>query len=106
MTLKWYATLHHPKMYPHIKFGIPTSKSKGDMHRTRSGTDGRTHGRMDGQCDYYMPPKVPLVKFPLLVERNFVSPKIPCPNEFPGGFLNTIRKHPRWINPEKEIPCA
>ena len=32
------------------KFGIPTSKNIGDMHRTRSGTDI--------QCDYYMPPKV------------------------------------------------
>ena len=36
-------------MHPHIKFGIPTSKNIGDMHRTRSGMDGRT----DGQCDYY-----------------------------------------------------
>ena len=53
---KWYATLCHPKMHPHTKFGIPTSKNVGDMHRTRSGTDGQ----MDGQCDYYMPPKVPL----------------------------------------------
>ena len=52
VTRKWYATLRHPKMYPHTKFGIPTSKNIGDMHRTRSGTDG--------QCDYYMPPKVPL----------------------------------------------
>ena len=32
-------------MHPHIQFGIPTSKNIGDMHRTRSGTDG--------QCDYY-----------------------------------------------------
>ena len=24
-------------------------------------TDGRTDGRRDGQCDYYMPPKIPLV---------------------------------------------
>ena len=42
MTQKWYATLRHPKIHPHIKFGIPTSKIIGDMHRTRSGTDGRT----------------------------------------------------------------
>ena len=34
-------------MQPHIKFGIPTSKNVGDMHRTRSGTDGRTDGRTD-----------------------------------------------------------
>ena len=30
---------------PHIKFGIPTSKNIGDMHRTQSGTDGH--------CDNY-----------------------------------------------------
>ena len=42
MTKKWYATLRHPKMHPHIKFGIPTSKNIGDMHRTRSGMDRRT----------------------------------------------------------------
>ena len=41
-TRKWYATLHHPKMHPHTKFGIATSKNIGDMHRTQSGTDGRT----------------------------------------------------------------
>ena len=52
VTRKWYPTLRHPKMHPHTKFGIPTSKNIGDMHRARSGTDG--------QCDYYMPPKVPL----------------------------------------------
>ena len=23
---KWYVTLCHPKMHPHTKFGIPTSK--------------------------------------------------------------------------------
>ena len=45
VTKKWYTTLRHPKMHPHIQFGIPTSKNIGDMHRTRSGTDG--------QCDYY-----------------------------------------------------
>ena len=42
VTPKWYVTLRHPKMHPHIKFGIPTLKNLGDMHRTRSGTDGRT----------------------------------------------------------------
>ena len=41
-TRKWYVTLRHPKMHPHTKFGISTSKNIGDMHRTRSGTDGRT----------------------------------------------------------------
>ena len=59
VTQKWYATLHHPKMYPHTKFGIPTSKNIGDMDRTLK-RDGQTDGRTDGQCDYYMPPKVPL----------------------------------------------
>ena len=34
VTQKWYATLRHPKMYPHTKFGIPTSKNIGDMDRT------------------------------------------------------------------------
>ena len=55
VTRKWYATLRHPKMYPHTKFGIPTSKNIGDMDRSRK-RDGRT----DRQCDYYVPPKVPL----------------------------------------------
>ena len=58
VTQLWYATLCHPKMHPHTKFEIPTSNNIGDMHRTRSGTDGHTDGRTDGQCDYYMPPKV------------------------------------------------
>ena len=51
VTRKWYATLSHPKMHPHTKFGIPTSKNIEDMmHRTRSGTDSAIT----------MPPKVPL----------------------------------------------
>ena len=41
VTRKWYATLRHPKMNAHTKFGIPTSKNIGDMDRTRKG-DGRT----------------------------------------------------------------
>ena len=40
MTRKWYVTLRDSKMYPHTKFGIPTSKNIGDMDRTRKG-DGR-----------------------------------------------------------------
>ena len=51
VTKKWYATLRHPKMHPHTKFRIPTSKNIEDMDRTR---------KRDGQRDYYMPPKVPL----------------------------------------------
>ena len=61
VTRKWYATLRHPKMHTHTKFGIPTSKNIGDMDRTRKRdghTDGHTDGLTDGQCDYYMPPKV------------------------------------------------
>ena len=42
VTRKWYATLGHPKMHPHPKFGIPTSKNIGDMHRIKR--DGRTDG--------------------------------------------------------------
>ena len=57
VTQKWYLTLRHPKMHPHIKFGIPTSKNIGDMHRTQSGTDGwtdivitiKTDTKRDGQ---------------------------------------------------------
>ena len=49
VTRKWYATLCHLKMHPHTKFGIPTSKNIGDMHRTRSGTDGLTDGLTDGR---------------------------------------------------------
>ena len=44
VTQKWYATLRHPKMYPHTKFGIPTPKNIGDMDRTRK-RDGWTDGR-------------------------------------------------------------
>ena len=41
VTRKWYATLRHPKMYQHTKFGIPTSKNIEDMDRTRK-RDGQT----------------------------------------------------------------
>ena len=34
VTQKWYVTLCHPKMHLHTKFGIPISKSIGDMHQT------------------------------------------------------------------------
>ena len=56
MTQRWCVTLCHPMTHPHTKFGIPTPKNIGDMHRTRSGTDWRT----EGHCDYFMPPKIPL----------------------------------------------
>ena len=35
VTGKWNATLCHPKMHPHTKFGIPTSKDIRDMLRTQ-----------------------------------------------------------------------
>ena len=50
VTRKWYVTLHHPKMHPHTKLGIPTSKNIGD---------NAPDTKQDGQY-YYMPPKVPL----------------------------------------------
>ena len=49
MAQKWYRTPRHPKMYPHTKFGIPTSKNLGDMHWTRSGTYRLTDGQTDGR---------------------------------------------------------
>ena len=54
MTRKWYATLRHPKMYPHTKFGIPTSMNIGDMDRTRK-RDGRTDGRTDSAITICLP---------------------------------------------------
>ena len=35
VTQLWYATLRHPKMHPHTKYEIPTSKNIRDMLRTR-----------------------------------------------------------------------
>ena len=43
-------TLRHPKMHPHTKFGIPTSKNIGDMDQTRK-RDGRTDTRTDTRTD-------------------------------------------------------
>ena len=54
VTRKWYATLPHPKMYPHTKFGIPTSKNIGDMDRTRK-RDGRTDGGTDSAITICLP---------------------------------------------------
>ena len=54
VTQKWYATLRHPKMHPHTKFGIPTSKNIGDMDQTRKRdgpTDTQTDTRMDWRTD-------------------------------------------------------
>ena len=54
VTRKWYATLRHPQMTPHTKFGIPTSKNIGDMDRTRK-RDGRTDGRTDSAITICLP---------------------------------------------------
>ena len=35
-TQRWCATLFHPKMHPHTKFGIPTSNNIGDIVQKRS----------------------------------------------------------------------
>ena len=35
VTQGWYATLCHPKMHAHTKFGIPTSNNIRDMVRAR-----------------------------------------------------------------------
>ena len=48
VTRQWYGTLRHPKMYPHTKFEIPTSKNTGDMDQTRK-RDGRADGLMNGR---------------------------------------------------------
>ena len=40
------------------KLGSPTLNNIGDMHQTGSGKDKLNEGRRDGQCDYYVPPKV------------------------------------------------
>ena len=54
VTTKWYVTLRHPKMYPHTKFGIPTSKNIGDMDRTRK-RDGLTDRRTDSVITICLP---------------------------------------------------
>ena len=53
VTVTWtcYETLCYLNMHPHTKIGIPTSKNKGDMHRTGRGTDGLTEGQTDGGMD-------------------------------------------------------
>ena len=48
VTLKMVHSTLHPKMHPHIDFGIPTFNSKGGMLHTRC-EDSRTLIR---QCDY------------------------------------------------------
>ena len=36
VTHKWFATLGHPKMHPHIKFGIPTSNNCAPSRENQS----------------------------------------------------------------------
>ena len=59
VTRKRYAALRHPKMHPHsylkeYRIYAPDTKRAGGL------AGGWTDGRTGGQCDYYMPPKVPL----------------------------------------------
>ena len=56
VTQKWYATLRHPKMHSHTKFGISTFNNIyfRDVHRTQC----KWMDTLEGLCDYYMPPKV------------------------------------------------
>ena len=54
VTRNLYATLRHPKLHRHtLNKGIPPQ-------RILEICTGHEAGRTDGQCDYYMPPKVPL----------------------------------------------
>ena len=64
VTWKWYATLRHSKMHTHTKFGIASSKNIGECIGHEA---GRTDWQTDRQCDYYMPPKVPLGAKKLLI---------------------------------------
>ena len=52
VTHGWNTTLGHPKMHPHTKFRIPT-------HRIKEICTRHETGGTDGQCEFYMPPKVP-----------------------------------------------
>ena len=54
VTGKWYMTLRYPKMHPHTKFGIPTSKNIGEMDRTRK-RDRHTEGRTDSVITICLP---------------------------------------------------
>ena len=76
VTRIWYMTLHHPKMHPHTKFGIPTSKNIGDMHQTRNGTDGP----MDGAITICLPKFLGGIKIVTWPETSF-SQKV---GKFPG----------------------
>ena len=38
----------HPKLHPHINFGIPTFNSKGDILQTLC----EDSGTLNGQCDF------------------------------------------------------
>ena len=93
MTRKWYATLRHPKMHPHTKFGIPTSKNIGDMDRTRKRdgrTDGRTDWRTDGRTDSAI--TICLPKF--LWGHKKTSHFCEFQNDIPCIFLLQIERKP------------
>ena len=48
--MKMLYNILHPKMHPHIDFGIPTFNSKGGMLQTRC----EDSGTLNGQCDYHL----------------------------------------------------
>ena len=50
VTQKWYATLRNPKMHPHTKFGIPTSKNIG-----RYAPDTKRVGQTDSAITICLP---------------------------------------------------
>ena len=58
MTRKRNMTLHYPKINPHAKFGIPTSKNIEDMHQTRCGfyNEVRGQGHSDTKMEQNTPP--------------------------------------------------
>ena len=59
VTRKWYATLLSSQdVSTHQIWNSYLKEYRRYVPDTK--LDGRTDGRTDRQCDYYMPPKVPL----------------------------------------------
>ena len=55
VTPKWYTTLRHPKMHPHTKFGVPTSKNIEIKHqglKTKTGFKIRKNVRKEAYNKY------------------------------------------------------
>ena len=74
VTRKWYATLRHPKMYPHTKFGIPTSKNIRDMDRTRKRDGHKNQVKVTVTQKWYVTPCHPKMhlhtKFGIPISKN------------------------------------